>query len=141
MIARFVKKRFSINDQIFMFEANMDSLLSQLGIGVASSFIYDLLKGCAKKFVQPHFEDYKRELLPYISVRNAEVVANTIIEFAAHNGDIVISGSEIFSQKSISFESSPKGSFELKDGTYSSTKDTSMQAGMGASIRGGVGQK
>jgi hypothetical protein len=119
----------------------MDSLLLQLGIGVTSSFIYDLLKGCAKKIAQPNFEDYKRELLPYISVSNAEIAAKILIEFAARNGDIVISGSKIFSEKSISFESSLKGSFELKDSTSSSTKDTSIQVGMGASIKGQGGAK
>lgn len=108
----------------------MQELLIQLGLNFASSYIYDAFKYCRSKCLKPTIEDYKQELTSLIQVKDVELIARKIIEFAAKNGEIEISGSKIFADETIIYKSSARGKFELREGSISSTKLTQIRLGV-----------
>lgn len=119
---------------------NLNQLLTSLGINLASSAIYDLIRTFAgeKKFFT---EDFKKELVSLIKVENASVKADKIIDFLAQRGDINISGSYIFANESISFKSWQGTAFSFGNGSVSETKKSKISAGQGARIIGKGGAK
>ncbi len=114
----------------------LDLLLESLGLNLASSFIYDLIKDIFQKNRELSLSDFKDELLKYIEIEKAEIASDSIIEFLAETGDIVILGSKIYSKESIVMTSSVGTKFQVKDGSSNTTEQTSIELGVGASITG-----
>jgi len=119
----------------------MEQLLIQLGINLASSVIYDLVKMYHRSTTNPTIDGLKNYLASKLVVENAVIKANTIIDFMAKNGDILIQGTSIYAPQSVQMNSSQNTSLVFGNNSVSSTDKTSVEAGYGAQIvaSGGAG--
>lgn len=105
-------------------------LLSQLGINIASSAIYDLITLSKRPNSVHEIENY---LASNFQIENAAIKAETIVTFLAKHGDIVISNTNIYASKEVHLQSSP-GTRLTMTGSTSNTDKTSIQVGGGAQI-------
>lgn len=116
----------------------MEQLLLQLGIGVGSNAVYDIVKlflnNAADKGTSSS-DDLRKELVSRLSLIGQEVKADKIISFLAENGDIEISNTKIVSNKSILMNSNNESSLTFGDNSTSSTPGTQIQSGSGAFIK------
>lgn len=119
----------------------LDQILIQLGLGVTSSFIYERVRDYFSKNQNPTIEGLKNDLASHLSVENANVKADGIVEFLAKNGDIYISGSHIYASKSIIMDSSENTKFTFGNNSVSKTDKSSIEAGFGSQIVGNGGGK
>lgn len=113
----------------------LTEILIPFGVNIASNVIYDFFKG---QFASSRAVDrttLKTGLVAFLNVENADVVAETIIDFLAQNGDIGIRGSRIFAKKSIFYGSQVGTKFSL-EGSTSQTDKTRIIAGRDARIVG-----
>lgn len=109
----------------------LTSVLSQLGLGVASNAIYSWLD---RLNAHPYEPDHaSADLQNHLNLLGVEITAETIIEALAENGIIKIEQSQIYANESILF-GSVKGRASIGDGSAMSTKNTSIIIGVGASI-------
>ncbi len=112
----------------------MNELLLSLGINIASSGIYDFLKST---LVTPTTrEQLVERLSSELNIENARIAADRIIDFAAQNGDINISGTSIFANDSISMRSASSTQFTFGNNSTSKTSTSEISAGYGAKITG-----
>jgi hypothetical protein len=107
---------------------NLEQLLFQLGLNITSNAIYDLIK------LFPTTNGFTKGLESQLNINNANIQAQTILEFLAQKGDIVISGTSIFAQNSIIMQSAKDTKVIFGEGSASSTKNTKIEAGYGAKI-------
>lgn len=118
---------------------NFQDLLTSLGVNIASSAIYDFIKTYLAGKTNPTPEECKKALQVFLSIENAQICADKIIDFLAANGDIIISASSIFAGESITYKSSSATNFQIKNNSASKTVHTSIGVGVGASIKGAEG--
>jgi len=114
----------------------MDQLLLSLWINITSNIIYDFLK---KKFSENSFlwkDVLKDKLSSFLNIQNSNIVAETIIEFLAKNGDIKIEWTNIYANNSVSMFSSKDTNFVFGNNSVSSTKKTKISAGSNMYIQG-----
>lgn len=117
----------------------LQDLLTSLGLNIASNAIYEFIKTFFAGKTNPTEEECKEALKAFLSIENAHIYSDKIIKFLAAKGDIIISGSSIFSGESITYESSSSTNFQIKNNTNSKTNHTSIEIGSGASIKGAGG--
>lgn len=119
----------------------MDQLLIQLGINLTSNAIYDIVKNYFASTVQPTSDGLKDRLVSELRIDNANIKAESIIEFLARNGDISIQGTSIYSAKAIHMQSSKNTTLSFGNNSVSATDNTRIEAGHGAQIisSGGAG--
>jgi len=113
----------------------MEQFLLSLGINLASNAIYDLLKSTTSK------DELIDRIASQLSITDAKINAEKIIEFAAKNGDIIISGSSIAASNKITLNSNFGTKFCIKDNCVSQTSSTKIVVGKDASIIGTGGAK
>jgi len=113
----------------------LEQFLLQLGTGISASTIYDFLKGRFSKSKDINTEELKQELISFLNIKNAEIVAEKIISFMAANGDIEIKESKIFAKNSILYSSSKGTKFSLEE-SKSETDKTKIDIGKKAKIEG-----
>lgn len=113
----------------------MNELLLSLGINIASNAIYDFLKSALTQ-QQLTNEQLADELSNHLNISNARIAADRIIEFAAQNGDINISGTYIFANDSITMKSASGTKFTFGNNSTSKTSTSEISAGSGATIEG-----
>ena len=112
------------------------SMLSQLGVSIASQAIYDFAKSRirgAQQSASSLAEGLAQEF-PSLTVDGADVVAHTVIDFFAERGFIQIRGSSIYARKSVWMRSAAGTKLTFGDGSTSSTDRTRIDAGKGAQI-------
>lgn len=117
----------------------MNQLLLSLGINLASSVVYDLLKSAITTTSTK--EEIVEHIASQLNIENAKIVANKIIEFAAQNGDIIINGTSIYATDSITMRSASDTKFTFGDNSISKTSTSEISAGYGAKIEGSGGAK
>ncbi len=117
----------------------MNELLISLGINLASSTAYDLLKSVLETPVTR--EQLVERLASQLNITNANIVADKIIDFAAQNGDITISQTSIYAADSINMRSASGTKFSFGDYSCSKTSTSAITAGHGARIEGSGGAK
>lgn len=112
----------------------MEDLLKSYGINIGSNLIYDLIKSAITE------TDSKEKLVSLISSRlnieNAIIAADKIIEFAARNGDIIITGSHVYASENITMRSAPNTKFVFGENSTSETATSKISTGTGARIEG-----
>lgn len=88
-------------------------------------------------------EALKNKLVSFLNIQGAEVKAEKIIDFLASNGDIMIEGSSIYANQSISMFSQQNTTLIFGNNSVSATDKTKIEAGHGAFIQaqGGAGIK
>lgn len=119
----------------------LEQLLIQLGLNISSSFVYDVVKSYFKKETNHTVEGLKAELSSRLNIEGADIKSNNIINFLAENGDITISGTQIYASKSITMASSQGTKFTFGNNSKSTTDKSSIEAGHGAQIQGQGGAR
>jgi hypothetical protein len=115
-------------------QAKMEKLLFDLGITLGTNTIYDLIKTAILE------TDSKEKLVSLISsqlkIQDAIIAADKIIEFAAQNGDIVITGTHVYASENITMRSAPNTKFVFGENSTSETATSKISAGTSARIEG-----
>ena len=111
------------------------TILSQIGLGVASNAVYDYLKmKFATSGASINRSSLESELQNVITVSGATVRASTVIDALARNGFLVIEGSHLHGPQGLIF-GSVQGSTIAGNNTRLSTDKTAIDAGAGAFIK------
>ena len=113
----------------------MDPLLTflmQLGIGVASSGVYDYLKQQSRKSIDR--KTVESNVQNILEMQGIQMRASTIIDALINNGYLVIRGSDLYAPDSITF-GTIQGTSIAGDGTRFHTDRTSIDAGQGAFLK------
>lgn len=119
----------------------MEEILKQLGYGVTANFIYDTVKTLFKDKSFLDRGDLQKGLVSHLSVENADIAADKIIEFLASNGDLKIIGSRIYAGESIQIMTSNGTRLVMRSST-SETPRTRIDATTGQiEAQGGAGVK
>jgi len=107
------------------------SLLSQLGLGVATNAVYDLLKSLAAKPVAQ--ATLMAEVQNRINLHGVTMRAETVISALTQNGYLSIQGSHLYAPTSLVFGSQVGGAVAGNNSTLQTAK-TSIVAGTGAFV-------
>lgn len=110
----------------------MDPLLSsisQLGLGLATNAIYDLVKGLAGKSAST--QQVTQEIQNRINMYGVTVRAETVISALAQNGFLAIQGSHLHANQSLVF-GSVQGGAVVGNNSALTTNKTAITAGSGA---------
>ena len=113
----------------------MDPLLnclSQLGLGLATNAIYDLLKSLASKPLEQ--KALLNQIQNRIDLNGVAMRAETVISALTQDGFLSIQGSHLYAQNSLVF-GSQGGSAVAGNNSTLQTSKTSIVAGQGASIK------
>ena len=113
---------------------NMDpslSTLSQLGLGLATNAVYDLLKSFAGKTAETR--QFAQEVQNRINMYGVSIRAETVINALAQNGFLVIQQSHLHCNQGLVF-GSVQGSAIVGNNSKMTTKNTAITAGSGAFI-------
>ena len=119
----------------------LEQLLLQLGLNVSSAFVYDVAKNYFQKEKSPTLNGLKAELSSHLNIEDADIKSGNIVDFLAENGDITISGTQIYASKSITMASTQGTQFTFGNNSESTTSKSSIKAGRGAQIRGRGGAR
>ncbi len=105
------------------------NLLGQLGLGLATNAIYDVLK----KAVTGHAEriQVEQQIEDCIRLHGITMKAATVIDAVAQNGFIAIQGSHLYAPSAIAFGSQVGGAVVGHNSTLRTDK-TAITAGAGA---------
>lgn len=109
----------------------MLTVLGQLGLGLATSAIYDLLKGCAGKEVPA--KALEAEIQNQINLHGITMRAETVIRALSDNGFISIKGSHLHANDSIVF-GSVVGGASMGNNSKFTTNNTAIHASGNASM-------
>jgi hypothetical protein len=112
--------------------------LAQLGISIAAQTIYDVGKKVLSRGGSSK-ENLASELaseIPSLSIENAKVIADTLVDVFAEHGDITIRGTEIHAKDSVWMRSAPGTQFSFGHGSTSSTERTRIETRGNSEIRG-----
>ena len=104
-------------------------LFSQLGVGLASNSIFELLKGLAGRNVTP--DQLRQEIQNRIDLNGVNMRAETVINALSQSGFIQIRGSTLHGGQGLVFGSVVGGASMGHNTTFSTAK-TAIQAGTGA---------
>ncbi len=118
----------------------MNELLLSLGVNIASNAVYDFLKSALDTPLTTRAQLVDR-LSSQLNIANARIAAERIIDFAAQNGDINISGSYIYATDSITMSSASGTRFTFGNNSTSKTSSSEISAGQGATIVGQGGAR
>lgn len=110
----------------------MDPLLTtlaQLGLGLATNAVYDLLKGLAGKSADT--QTIAKEIQNKINMHGVSMRAETVIEALAKNGFLVIQQSHLHGNNGLVF-GSLQGGAVVGNNSALTTNKTAITAGTGA---------
>lgn len=109
----------------------MIAVLAQLGLGLATNAIYDLLKSCAGKEVSA--KDVGAAIQNQINLHGVSMNAETVIRALSENGFISIKGSHLHANDSIVF-GSVVGGASMGNNSELTTNKTAIHASGDASM-------
>lgn len=105
------------------------NVLSQLGLGLATNAIYDLLKGLAGKSVST--QQVAQEIQNRINMCGVSMRAETVINALAQSGLLVIQQSHLHANQGLTF-GSVQGRAIVGNNSALTTNNTAITAGSGA---------
>ncbi|HVS83891.1 MAG TPA: hypothetical protein VHE60_19315 [Pyrinomonadaceae bacterium] len=105
------------------------SVLSQLGLGLATSGVYDLLKGLAARSVSR--QEFTNEVQNRISMMGVSMRAETVIDALVREGFLTIEQSNLYASESLNFGSYQGGAI-VGNNSSMRTDKTAIEAGAGA---------
>ena len=103
-------------------------VLGQLGLGLATSGVYDLIKGFAGSISRHEFTS---EVQNRINMKGVSMSAETVIDALVRNGFLTIQQSHLYANESINFGSYQGGAVVGNDSSMRTDK-TAIEAGAGA---------
>jgi hypothetical protein len=107
------------------------TVLGQLGLGLATNAIYDLIKGCAGKEVS--VKDVEAAIQNQINMHGISMSAETVIRALSEKGFISIKGSHLHANESIIF-GSVVGGASMGNNSKLTTNKTAIHASDNASM-------
>ncbi|MDE2149254.1 MAG: hypothetical protein KGJ55_05345 [Gammaproteobacteria bacterium] len=107
------------------------TILSQLGLGVASSGIYDALKSLASGKLKP--EDFPGVVQNQLRLHGISMHSETVVNALVQNGFLSIQGSHLHANQALIF-GSERGAALFGNNSAMTTKKTAIHAGAGAFI-------
>ena len=105
------------------------TVLGQLGLGVATNAVYDLLKGAVGHSVDK--ATLTQEVQNRINLHGVTMTAETVINALAQNGILVIELSKLHANETLTF-GSQIGSAVVGNNSVLTTNKTAIAAGSGA---------
>lgn len=108
------------------------ALISQLGLGLATNAVYDLLKSLAAEPLEQ--KALLDEIQNRINLNGVTMRAETVISALTQNGFLSIQGSHLYATNSLVF-GSHGGTAIAGNNTTLQTSKTSIVVGQGASIQ------
>ena len=108
------------------------TILSQLGLGLATNAIYDVLKPVAGK--QVDVKALAIEVQNQINVHGVAMRAETVISAIAQNGYLSIQDSNLYAPQSLTF-GSHQGAATVGNNSTLTTDKTAITAGRGAFVQ------
>jgi hypothetical protein len=105
------------------------NVLSQLGLGLATNAIYDLLKGLAGRSISA--QEITQEIQNRINMYGVSIRAETVINALAENGYLMIQRSHLHANQGLIF-GSHRGSAVVGNNSALTTNNTAIKAGSGA---------
>lgn len=113
----------------------MDPILAclmQMGVGVASSAVYDCLKHLSRKSTDR--KTVESNVQNILKIQGIQMRASTIIDALIKDGYLVINNSDLYAPDSITF-GTIQGTAIAGDSTRLHTDRTSIDAGQGAFLK------
>jgi hypothetical protein len=110
------------------------SILTGLGLGVASNGVYDFIKKNLGGGKDP--TDFEHKLDAYLNVQGQTVKASTIIDALAKEGKLVFNNSKLYAPEEIRMGAAAGASFVFGNESTSTTDRSGIVAGKGAWITG-----
>lgn len=110
----------------------MDPLLTtlgQLGLGLATNAVYDVIKGLAGK--SANTQQVAQEIQNRIDMHGISMRAETVINALAQNGFLIIQQSHLHGNQGLTF-GSVQGSAVVGNNSALTTNNTAITAGSGA---------
>ena len=104
----------------------------QMGVGVASSAVYDYLKKLASKSTDR--KTVESNVQNILQIQGVQMRASTIIDALINDGYLVITSSDLYAPDSIAF-GTRQGTAIVGDNSRLHTDRTSIDAGQGAFIK------
>ena len=116
----------------------ISQVLLQIGLGVATSAVYDTAKGYLQtgKGSVDGLAQSLNHTYAALNIENATILARHLVDFFAQHGHITITGTSIVAKDSIWMRSAPGTKFSFGAGSSSKTESTEITAGKGARIVG-----
>lgn len=108
---------------------DLSQFLLQLGLGISANAIYDFIK--SRSFSS--LENATSELNSSLNIGDTNI-SGKIINFLAQNGNIKIEKSNIYGENGVTMASSSGTKLSFGNNSTSKTKNTSIEAGEGATI-------
>jgi len=112
-------------------ESQFASILSELGIGMLSSGLYDVFKGLATGTTRQ--DEYAKAIQDCIDLHGVSMKAETVISALADHGLLSIQGSDLYADEAILFGS--QGGTAQVTGSTLKTPKTEIYIGAEASIQ------
>lgn len=114
----------------------LEQLLSQLGISLTASCIKDIVYTYLNDEENPTRAGLRTELVAQLSIENAKITSEKIIDILAEQGHILITGTKVYSATAIDMSSSKGGSFTFENSISRHASGSLIRAGLGARIQG-----
>lgn len=112
------------------------TIVSQLGLGVASNALYDYLNNRFASQTEVSATELQGALGDYLVLHNINADASTVMEVLAEKGVIQVTGSHLYAPLQLTIGAGPGATFSVGDGTTTRTDRTAIKAGPGAYMRG-----
>lgn len=107
------------------------TLLGQLGLGLATNAVYDLIKGLGKKEIAT--ADLASKIQNQVNLHGVSMKAETVINALAENGFISIQGAHLHANESLVF-GSVVGGASVGNNSKLTTDKTAIEASGNASM-------
>lgn len=114
---------------------SIETILAGLGVNIASSVVYDFLKGKITA-TGANRTTVEAELQSYLRVHGINVAASAVIGAFASHGLLSIQGSTLYAPDQITMGAGSNARFVFGNNSTSRTDRSSIDAGQGAFIEG-----
>jgi len=112
---------------------DLQNYLINLGLPTGKALVSELTQ-----YLQTRrsLNDFNQEFSNILSIHNASIFSEKIIEFLSTNGYLVITNSYVEATKKLSISAQKTGTFKIGENTRIGTNSSYMQGGSGTSIIG-----
>lgn len=116
----------------------INKILIPLGVNLASSTIYDFVKSLLNQNPVPaeQLPEKIHSQFPQVTIDNAKMIANKMIDLLAAHGDIEVKGTTLYSKGSIWMRSAPGTKFVFSDSVSTTESGSEIKVEPGGNITG-----
>lgn len=112
---------------------NLNDFFINLGLSTGKALVSEV-----SQYLQTrkNLTDFNRKFSNILSIHNASIFSERIIEFLSENGYLVITNSYVEATKKLSISAQKTGTFKIGENTRVGTNSSYMQGGSGTSVVG-----